>query len=87
MSWRVAAVEGLAGAFRKTLSLHVSSPLAVVRGEPFGQRPAGLDPGHLLAELGRRAEARAEFDRAATLTGNARERALFRTRAAQCEEP
>jgi RNA polymerase sigma factor (sigma-70 family) len=43
--------------------------------------------GYLLAELGRRAEARAEFSRAAALTSNARERALYRTRAAECEEP
>jgi RNA polymerase sigma factor (sigma-70 family) len=43
--------------------------------------------GYLLAKLGRRAEARAEFTRAAALTSNARERALFGTRAAECEEP
>jgi predicted RNA polymerase sigma factor len=40
--------------------------------------------GYLLAELGRHAEARAEFNRAATLTSNAREGALFRARAAEC---
>jgi RNA polymerase sigma factor (sigma-70 family) len=43
--------------------------------------------GYLLAELGRRAEARAEFNRAAALTSNARVRALYRARAAECEEP
>ena len=43
--------------------------------------------GYLLAKLGRRGEARAEFDRAATLTSNAGERALFRARAAECDEP
>jgi predicted RNA polymerase sigma factor len=43
--------------------------------------------GYLLARLGRRAEARAEFTRAAALTSNARERALFRSRAAECAEP
>jgi RNA polymerase sigma factor (sigma-70 family) len=43
--------------------------------------------GYLLAELGRRAEARAEFNRAAAMTSNVRERALYRTRAAECEEP
>jgi predicted RNA polymerase sigma factor len=37
--------------------------------------------GDLLAELGRTAEARAEFERAAALTGNARERELFLARA------
>ena len=42
--------------------------------------------GYLLAKLGRRAEACAEFSRAAALTSNARERALFRARAAECEE-
>jgi RNA polymerase sigma factor (sigma-70 family) len=40
--------------------------------------------GDLLAKLGRLAEARAEFTRAARLTGNERERALFRARAAEC---
>ena len=40
--------------------------------------------GHLLAELGRPAEARAEFTRAAALTGNERERAIFEARAAAC---
>jgi predicted RNA polymerase sigma factor len=43
--------------------------------------------GYLLAKAGRRAEARAEYTRAAGLTTNARERTMFRTRAAECEEP
>ena len=38
--------------------------------------------GDLLAKLGRVEEARAEFGRAAAMTGNERERALFRARAA-----
>lgn len=38
--------------------------------------------GDLLAKLGRHAEARAEFERAATLTANERERALLTARAA-----
>jgi predicted RNA polymerase sigma factor len=38
--------------------------------------------GDLLAKLGRRQEARAEFERAASLTRNARERALLLERAA-----
>jgi RNA polymerase sigma factor (sigma-70 family) len=42
--------------------------------------------GHLLAELGRLDEARAEFTRAAALTRNERERALFQTRAAACRD-
>jgi predicted RNA polymerase sigma factor len=40
--------------------------------------------GHLLAELGRLDEASAEFTRAAALTSNERERALFQARAAAC---
>jgi predicted RNA polymerase sigma factor len=40
--------------------------------------------GDLLAKLGRFDEARAEFERAATLTRNARERALLLERAAAC---
>jgi RNA polymerase sigma factor (sigma-70 family) len=40
--------------------------------------------GDLLLRLGRAAEARAEFERAASLTGNARERALLLERAATC---
>jgi RNA polymerase sigma factor (sigma-70 family) len=40
--------------------------------------------GDLLAKLGRRAEARAEFERAAALTRNARERELLLSRAAAC---
>jgi predicted RNA polymerase sigma factor len=42
--------------------------------------------GDLLAKLGRRDEARAEFRRAAALTANARERALLLERA-QAIEP
>ncbi|MET8004737.1 RNA polymerase sigma factor [Nonomuraea glycinis] len=40
--------------------------------------------GDLLVKLGRRAEARAEFERAAGLTRNERERELLRERAADC---
>jgi predicted RNA polymerase sigma factor len=40
--------------------------------------------GDLLARLGRDDEARAEFERAAVLTSNQRERALFQARAAAC---
>jgi RNA polymerase sigma factor (sigma-70 family) len=40
--------------------------------------------GDLLAKLGRNDEARAEFERAATLTDNARERELLLKRAAAC---
>ena len=40
--------------------------------------------GDLLAKLGRTAEARAEFERAASLTRNARERRLLLDRALAC---
>jgi predicted RNA polymerase sigma factor len=40
--------------------------------------------GDLLARLGRSDEARAEFERAATLTRNARERGLLLERARTC---
>jgi predicted RNA polymerase sigma factor len=40
--------------------------------------------GDLLAKLGRPAEARAEFERAAGLTANQRERDLLLTRAREC---
>jgi RNA polymerase sigma factor (sigma-70 family) len=40
--------------------------------------------GDLLAKLGRPAEARREFERAAALTGNERERTLLLARAAEC---
>jgi len=41
--------------------------------------------GDLLAKLDRRDEARAEFERAASLTQNAREQALLRQRAAESD--
>ncbi|HYO65335.1 MAG TPA: RNA polymerase sigma factor [Archangium sp.] len=43
--------------------------------------------GDLLAKLGRLDEARAEFERAASLTRNARERQLLLERAAACRKP
>jgi RNA polymerase sigma factor (sigma-70 family) len=43
--------------------------------------------GDLLFKLGRLSEARAEFERAAALTRNARERALLLERAARCGRP
>jgi RNA polymerase sigma factor (sigma-70 family) len=42
--------------------------------------------GDFLKKLGRLDEARAEFERAAAMTGNARERALLLDRAAECAE-
>lgn len=43
--------------------------------------------GDLLQKLGRHDEARVEFERAASLTGNARERELLRARARACAAP
>lgn len=43
--------------------------------------------GDLLAKLDRRDEARAEFEHAATLTRNERERELLLARAAECAAP
>src|SRR4051794_29889800 len=43
--------------------------------------------GDFLAKLGRPAEARVEFERAASLTRNERERTLLLGRAAACDEP
>ncbi len=63
--------------------LEVVDPLS---GEPtlenYPQLPAVR--GDLLAKLGRHDEARQEFERAAALTRNARERTLFLDRAADC---
>jgi predicted RNA polymerase sigma factor len=42
--------------------------------------------GDLLAKLGRLDEARAEFERAAAMTRNVRERALLLERAARCAD-
>jgi RNA polymerase sigma factor (sigma-70 family) len=62
--------------------------------EPLSDEPAlaayHLLPavrGDLLAKLGRRDEARAEFERAAALTKNARERTLLLERAASDDKP
>jgi predicted RNA polymerase sigma factor len=43
--------------------------------------------GDLLEQLGRLDEARTEFQRAATLTGNAREREVLLARVAACAVP
>ena len=51
----------------------------------YAQLPAVR--GDLLAKLGRLEDARQEFTRAAALTSNERERALFRARAAECAHP
>jgi len=43
------------------------------------------EKGDLLAKLGRSREARAEFERAAAMTANQRERALLLERAAETD--
>jgi predicted RNA polymerase sigma factor len=55
-------------------------------GEPALQRYHLLPSvrGDLLMKLGRYAEARVEFDRAAALTRNAREREMLLERAGEC---
>ena len=60
--------------------------LEEIAGEPALARYHLLPSvrGDLLAKLGRAAEARAEFERAAELTANERERALLLARAAEC---
>ena len=50
-----------------------------------GYAPLHAVRGDLLQQLQRRDEARAAFERAAALTGNARERALLLARAASCD--
>jgi predicted RNA polymerase sigma factor len=50
----------------------------------YAQLPAVR--GHLLAKLGKLTEARAEFTRAAALTSDERERALFEARTAACRD-
>lgn len=57
-----------------------------LRGEPklAGYHLLPSVRGDLLFKLGREAEARTEFERAASLAGNGRERALLLARAAQC---
>ena len=73
-------------AFGPAAGLEILEPLT---GEPV-LRTYHLLPsvrGDLLAKLGRQEEARAEFERAASLAQNARERALLLTRAAACADP
>jgi RNA polymerase sigma factor (sigma-70 family) len=73
----------LAMAFGPAAGLEVTNAL---RNEPQLKEYHLLPSvrGDLLARLGRFHEARAEFERAARLTRNARERALLERRAAEC---
>jgi RNA polymerase sigma-70 factor, ECF subfamily len=73
----------LAMAFGPAAGLDVADALAA---EPVlqGYHLLPAVRGDLLAKLGRRNEAREEFERAASLTRNGRERAVLRERAAEC---
>jgi predicted RNA polymerase sigma factor len=73
MAFGPAAGLELVDALRSEPSLRTYHLLPSVRGD-------------LLAKLGRRAEARGEFERAASLTRNARERDLLFGRAADCAD-
>jgi predicted RNA polymerase sigma factor len=76
-----AVAVGMAAGPAKGLEL--TEPLRRERAlERYPQLPAVR--GDLLAKLGRLDEARQEFERAAALTRNQRERAVFLTRAAAC---
>lgn len=71
-------------AFGPTAGLEIADALrADVRLQDYHLLPAVR--ADLLLKLGRHAEARAEFERAAQLTRNERERGLLLARAAQCE--
>jgi RNA polymerase sigma factor (sigma-70 family) len=70
-------------AYGPALGLEIADTLTSHRVlDGYVQLPAVR--GHLLAELGRLDQARAEFTRAAALTSNERERAIFEARAAAC---
>ena len=73
----------LSMAFGPAVGLEIVDALA---GEPALQAYHLLPSvrGDFLMKLGRRGEARAEFERAASLTQNARERALLLERAVKC---
>ena len=76
----------VAMAFGPAAGLELADALA---SEPLLERYHLLPSvrGDLLAKLGRLEEARREFERAAALTRNARERALLLARAAACGAP
>jgi len=73
----------LSMAFGPAEGLEVVDAL-VAQGALRGYHLLASVRGDLLARLGRMSEARAEFETAASLTRNARERALLRDRAAAC---
>ena len=60
--------------------------VARVREWPHSSFHQYVKSGDLLAKLGRYAEARPEFERAASLTRNAKERELLLERARSCAD-
>ncbi|WP_213959062.1 RNA polymerase sigma factor [Variovorax sp. dw_954] len=76
----------LSFAFGPAAGLEVVDML-VAQGALRGYHLLSSVRGDLLAKLGRADEARAEFEAAAALTRNARERALLLDRAASCASP
>ena len=70
----------------KPLTRYFPELVDALRSDPSLERYHLLPSvrGDLLAKLGRPAEARAEFERAAGLTQNSRERAVLLRRAAAC---
>lgn len=75
------------------LSMHLGPDAGLRIVDALGSEPLLKDyhllpsvRGDLLSKLGRSGEARAEFERAAALTQNARERALLLKRAENCAE-
>lgn len=74
----------VAMAFGPAIGLAIADELER-RGELAGYHLLPSVRGELLLRLGRSAEARAEFERAAGLTRNGRERELLLEQAAGCE--
>ena len=72
-------------AFGPTAALDIVAQLAS-DGRLAGYHLLPSVHGDLLQKLGRRAEARVEFERAAAMTRNARERSLLLERAAACRD-
>ena len=85
-AWRIEAARVVAHAARLVRDMGVAEELAqdtlvaALQSENYPWLPSMR--GDLLARLGRMADARAEFERAASMTRNLRERELLLARAA-----
>ena len=83
--WRIESAKLMAGVARMVHDVGVAEDLAhdalVAEGSLAGYHLLPSVRGDLLAKLGRPDEARTEFERAASLTRNARERELLLARA------